>query len=770
MIFRGVCLALLAALLGTQRLPAISEPGFELGLGSTVSEDDTAPDLVSKPYRSQSLRGRSFEEIAEWMYGGSRFRDYARQKGLEKLPPAVDLWTGSIEEVAVRLLERERAGEPGKRPPVRIPKGYVPPASGWVLIDSMVSDCTDTRHPTTVLRWEPGRAWIVWSMQRQRPADWAIQAFAEEKSFDLGGLELDPAEARRVAGIVVLLGRARFDGGVQRDKSTAAYLMSGLSSEHCQVGSDAGLELPRLGGAINFEVMDRPWPGSWRQDLAASLASRVVGLRLLRRASEKSLAAAKAQGKWPEDEEEAQRETVRKVFSWAAQAPANAPLWPALVQAVGLAGHHRWQEFGPAVEALAQRLPPPGAWERQRAALEAEIQRAAAKLPAGRQTELRRGDMELYGWKQGKNPFLRALAAKLEERKRLDRLSVFDERGRDTEQTTTGFYNHGAEPGIALRELRQAIAVTRRQWADGDDTGKLAAWAKAGEPGAVWAYARLRQLDAPAAQRLLEAALVDPQAFQGEYGRVESFKQLREKDSARAAALRESLPKETLERLQKEDEEAAAKQDRLLLPLRAELAALAGESAPDPQRQAERERLFDAALEASELPDGAVALAEMMSGERQERLRQRLADRLVQPEQRGHALWLAWISGLRPLAELIRPQATSSPADFEAGENISAPKQRHRLHLARQVLSLWEEPDAATRARLLLAFCGEVNQRAHMVPAAKWRLERDLRKAIAEVSPPERAALATEAIRFLRYHGLARSEPGKKLLAAMEPR
>lgn len=69
-------------------LPAISEPGFELGLGSFVREDDTPPDLVSKLYQPQSLRGRSAAELLQWMGPGKEFADYSREQALKQLPPA----------------------------------------------------------------------------------------------------------------------------------------------------------------------------------------------------------------------------------------------------------------------------------------------------------------------------------------------------------------------------------------------------------------------------------------------------------------------------------------------------------------------------------------------------------------------------------------------------------------------------------------------------------------------------------------------------------
>lgn len=71
-------------------------------------------------------------------------------------------------------------------------------------------------------------------------------------------------------------------------------------------------------------------------------------------------------------------------------------------------------------------------------------------------------------------------------------------------------------------------------------------------------------------------------------------------------------------------------------------------------------------------------------------------------------LMAAWAYDLRELRPQLMTLANAGPDDQE-GPRVelsggAATPQCARYHLARQILSLWDEPDAATRARLLCAF------------------------------------------------------------------
>jgi hypothetical protein len=82
-----------------------------------------------------------------------------------------------------------------------------------------------------------------------------------------------------------------------------------------------------------------------------------------------------------------------------------------------------------------------------------------------------------------------------------------------------------------------------------------------------------------------------------------------------------------------------------------------------------------------------------------EKLRAGLSSRIEMADSfTDSPVFAAWLADVRELAPALERIATSSAAD---AEEHWIPARRHQ---ARWILSLWTEPDAATRAKLLLAF------------------------------------------------------------------
>ena len=97
----------------------------------------------------------------------------------------------------------------------------------------------------------------------------------------------------------------------------------------------------------------------------------------------------------------------------------------------------------------------------------------------------------------------------------------------------------------------------------------------------------------------------------------------------------------------------------------------------------------------------------------------------------------------RELREVIAGLATAGPAEEDEGYRFGGPAARppeKRLHLARQIASLWDESDAVTRTVLLAAFA---IQNAWMFTEPSHaglgrRFEAELRRA-ASLRPDQRA-------------------------------
>ena len=111
----------------------------------------------------------------------------------------------------------------------------------------------------------------------------------------------------------------------------------------------------------------------------------------------------------------------------------------------------------------------------------------------------------------------------------------------------------------------------------------------------------------------------------------------------------------------------------------------------------------------------------------QKKMRARLGDELKAANwTTDDASFAAWLADIRDVAPALEKVATSSAED---GEGSSAPIRRH---MPRRILSLWLEPDAATRAKLLLAFAMGNAFDAEELPEAQRRLSRQFKDAWAK--------------------------------------
>ena len=149
----------------------------------------------------------------------------------------------------------------------------------------------------------------------------------------------------------------------------------------------------------------------------------------------------------------------------------------------------------------------------------------------------------------------------------------------------------------------------------------------------------------------------------------------------------------------------------------------------------------------------------------QPRMTALLRARLTQARfNHAELLWLAWTSDARELRDLIAGMGTFSPLDREHRESDeeSDPAPPRRLHLARQVASLWDDPNPGARLRLLAAFAFRNADRFTVAsgPPAR-RLADEWRRAAAALGPGEARALeetvnaldAAELADYLREDG-----------------
>jgi hypothetical protein len=100
-------------------------------------------------------------------------------------------------------------------------------------------------------------------------------------------------------------------------------------------------------------------------------------------------------------------------------------------------------------------------------------------------------------------------------------------------------------------------------------------------------------------------------------------------------------------------------------------------------------------------------------------------------------LWSIWSADLRELKSSLEAMATSGPQDYEGHRANSGGTPREtegRFHLARKIVSIWNETDLTTRANLLIAFGVEdLGWHASSGETARWKTElKEVSKVLKE--------------------------------------
>lgn len=139
---------------------------------------------------------------------------------------------------------------------------------------------------------------------------------------------------------------------------------------------------------------------------------------------------------------------------------------------------------------------------------------------------------------------------------------------------------------------------------------------------------------------------------------------------------------------------------------------------------------------------------------------------------------LAWTGGLRAMAPLLQDQATSGPDKEEShfAENwggsrwTGGPAVPGPTHAARRVLGIWQEKDAAVKARALicLAALQEFREEAGGLYGPASRLREEFLAALGALAEPERASLATFAENLPELEPDIALESGASLPAARD--
>ena len=780
----------------------------EIGAGEPVEE--VLPDQVSRPYAPRTLRDLSTAELFKWMSRGRRIGEVPPKPGKRE----IDVWEGPVAGVVHALWNARRPDSADERAAITLDPAPPPPEAGFAHFRLRTSSGRKTTTSRWHLSWSRGGARLIEGS--------ILELDEEPAWFEKPDRQLSPpvireftaAQGRRLAEILLALAHCRRAEDCRADE-VGQVIVSFAASEELIIQGDgeAAPLFERRADVTDLVLSATCWKGAWRGEMALSLASNALnaalGLPPLRRDREGRAEAAS-------------RGAVARVLELERATPGtiHGTHLTSVAEQVGEAGWREFGEALAAIAArlpeptaweqtLAARAKE---IERRVTALlareNARLLEEVIDLPSGVRSLGEDGTSDSP--EERLDAEVRAELEAIRELRRVQNDSALSPSLSDPEESLRD-----------LARLRKALAVALRQLSARDDRTALCAWALEDAPGAGWAYWRLRALDPTASEAVFEGRLRDQprqdfrlrltlaefekvvparaaaalaklpasrRAFlaSGENPEDETTKNASEaellsfvrnrggKAAMRTAAVRRLVPQEN-PRLR-----ASEEVDRILTEtLRGEekCEGFAGDNVIRELALALARR--DAArhwdvIEASlskldaERDDGAWVIREMLPAVLADpvRFRPRMAE-LLRPRleltsgSREEFLWIAWLADARELRALIASMATSSPSDQGAEEGGGGPGRwpvKHRIHLARQIASIWDESDPAARLRLKVAIAfRSARNFTGRFPVAPELLGRELRRDAALLDTGARASVR-DAVKALDQEELESGE------------
>jgi hypothetical protein len=120
-----------------------------------------------------------------------------------------------------------------------------------------------------------------------------------------------------------------------------------------------------------------------------------------------------------------------------------------------------------------------------------------------------------------------------------------------------------------------------------------------------------------------------------------------------------------------------------------------------------------------------------------------VAERLKDADSIENFLATAWLCDFRDLRDQIAALGTSgqSSKNVSDDKDVNVYRRVSRAHLARQIASIWDEPDAVTRVQMLTAFVLGRYLFDGLEDSMWDRLQCELNREISALSPGERTAI-----------------------------
>jgi len=694
-----------------------------------ASEAAASPEPASAsaaPYRYASLHGASDEAIAAFMAPGGHveYHEPPPASGGEAPAWVTAFWKKPAREAVLELVEANRSPEHRDWYRVAILDRPAAPTACTIAYTWRNSGCYSAYDAHWVLRCDPAGSYLAYG-DRSGHGHGGEGSRWQRAQVDLRWLSLSYEQARLVADRVFLLTRVR-------TRCRASRLPWDDGSIRTSADGGTWLEVRADDGSLALTAGGWSWYGAiadrWRDEYQERTLGNFAGLVFLD-ALPALLGAA-----WEDATSADPPRPSKRTMVEGEPAPA------------GLARARRRQR----VEA-ARRILSTTAAQGERG-MSHELAEVAAQVAkdegvAAVADDLRRlaADPAVPEWMRG---VMSAAVARLQVRddaEALERLAAGYDPGSFTRDAVEPL-----EAGFRLAEVDPArgLFLLERWVGAADEYDAKEVFEALAERSPPLAVALLARLEPERAAKLRgEALLRHAEALEEAEAQADAFLALVATsdvgDDARKGLMRTLALGPTAGAL------AARIDDGLMgafAPSRTAECRCLRETAATLLARRSCRRAFAPILAAADENDGGgllSAAATLARGEDDhaalaEVVRARLGEAR---EGRDGALWAAWSADLRSLAPTVAEAATSFPARPGEGRSGTSPASE-RSHLARQITALWSEPDAFTRARMLLAFAIA----RHLAPGAPPDRLARLRAALVEVEPvlsaEQRAALA----------------------------
>jgi len=723
------------------------------------------PAHLSKPYRYRTLSDASNEQLFTWMTKRRNVFNY-RQNRLDLVTSVPDFWHLDPRDAALEYVRRNRPPEVNTRQDLEIFNPYhkAAPEEGSVTFSDEPSGCfaPPGANVHALCCTKAGSCFIYAEIIQPRKIDLVP---IKGPSVEFRKLEIPYETARHVLQTIWWMSRIRsgeikgsrfsqMDMSSTDDGIASVEISTGalhISAEGWRGGIDPwGCRFRGIGFAS--EAFDQ----SAFVNLVMQLFRREVPERLglaWRSAAINSVGSIDMP--WTPAESERARTIVSEVLQLFHEHKAS----PALAScAVEVAGDYGWRDLRPMIERIAVELPPPANREKRVDRIEQEIARYKKELGVGadetsfRSREQRRSPVDaspaiaipglepvsaIRGSETGPAPKVNLLPPE-EDAKYRDIDNSYRERNKIQSELT------GSE--IEIAALRKTVPEGLRKIDLFDQPEQIERWAREDSDVLGFAVARLAKIGPSRAIRLLrhfeETASAESRTFyKSEREQLEKTVDpadagahlSQEQRAALIAALR-THPEQTPDFTERDwalaqlvPENDPKRYDDpginealidLLHRSEAHTENISNDIALDLARRLGRD-VWPLLVEYWRASPGApgfedvlpimTSIAQRESGPYRDELHDLLA-----PELRANNGFLnsvfqsIWQLDLRDLKSDLERIATGGPEDYEGARASGGGSQKQdvaeRFHRARHILTLWNEEDPLTRARLLVTY------------------------------------------------------------------